>query len=250
MHSLVGMAAVLIAVAVVNNPPAFNIPEPMPRGNRLELFIGTFVGAITFSGSVIAFGKLAGLGKHFRLFSSAPVVFKGQHLAQPGACRRHGRVRPGVLLRRAGRAMAAVHRHDRDRLRARRADHHPDRRGRHAGGDLDAQQLFRLGRRRHRLLAQQHHADHRRQPGGLLRRDPVLHHVQGDEPLLLQRHPGRVRGGGGRGGGRRRAEGGALGQRRGCGLPDGERRVGDHRARATAWRWHARSTRSRRWRRS
>jgi NAD(P) transhydrogenase subunit beta len=79
MHSLVGMAAVLIAVAVVNNPRAFAILEPLPLGNRLELFIGTFVGAITFSGSVIAFGKLAGLGKHFRLFSSAPVVFKGQH---------------------------------------------------------------------------------------------------------------------------------------------------------------------------
>ncbi len=80
MHSLVGMAAVLIAVSVVNNPGAFGEHDPLPRGNRLELFIGTFVGAITFSGSVIAFGKLAGLGKHFRLFSSAPVVFKGQHL--------------------------------------------------------------------------------------------------------------------------------------------------------------------------
>ena len=57
----------------------FGIPDPLPRGNKLELFIGTFVGAITFSGSVIAFGKLAGLGKHFRLFSSAPVVFNGQH---------------------------------------------------------------------------------------------------------------------------------------------------------------------------
>src|SRR5215468_3308332 len=80
MHSLVGMAAVLIAIAVVHNPTAFNLPDPIPTGNRLELFIGTFVGAITFSGSVIAFGKLAGLGKLFRLFSSAPVVFKGQHL--------------------------------------------------------------------------------------------------------------------------------------------------------------------------
>jgi NAD(P) transhydrogenase subunit beta len=79
MHSLVGMAAVLIAVAAVNNPSAFGVPEPLPRGNKLELFIGTFVGAITFSGSVIAFGKLAGLGKHFRLFSSAPVVFPAQH---------------------------------------------------------------------------------------------------------------------------------------------------------------------------
>jgi NAD(P) transhydrogenase subunit beta len=79
MHSLVGMGAVLIAIAIVHNPPAFNLPDPIPTGNKLELFIGTFVGAITFSGSVIAFGKLAGLGKQFRLFSSAPVVFKGQH---------------------------------------------------------------------------------------------------------------------------------------------------------------------------
>jgi NAD(P) transhydrogenase subunit beta len=79
MHSLVGMAAVLIAIAAVNNPGAFGVPDPLPTGNKLELFIGTFVGAITFSGSVIAFGKLAGLGKKFRLFSSAPVVFPGQH---------------------------------------------------------------------------------------------------------------------------------------------------------------------------
>ncbi|MBI1965141.1 MAG: NAD(P)(+) transhydrogenase (Re/Si-specific) subunit beta [Betaproteobacteria bacterium] len=79
MHSLVGMAAVLIAVAVVNDPASFGIADPLPTGNKLELFIGTFVGAITFSGSVIAFGKLAGLGRHFRPFSSAPVVFRGQH---------------------------------------------------------------------------------------------------------------------------------------------------------------------------
>src|SRR5690606_11275560 len=46
---------------------------------RLELFIGTFVGAITFSGSVIAFGKLSGKYK-FRLFQGAPVTFKGQHM--------------------------------------------------------------------------------------------------------------------------------------------------------------------------
>ncbi len=80
MHSLVGMAAVLIAFAAVNDPAAFHVPVPLPRGNKLELFIGTFIGAITFSGSVIAFGKLAGLGKRFRLFSSAPVVFPGQHI--------------------------------------------------------------------------------------------------------------------------------------------------------------------------
>jgi NAD(P) transhydrogenase subunit beta len=80
MHSLVGLAAVLIAFAVVNDPSAFSLDVPIPRGNRLELFLGTFIGAITFSGSIIAFGKLAGLGKYSRLFSSAPVVFTGQHI--------------------------------------------------------------------------------------------------------------------------------------------------------------------------
>jgi H+-translocating NAD(P) transhydrogenase subunit beta len=79
MHSLVGLGAVLIAAAVVYSPLAFSIADPIPIGNRVELFIGTFVGAMTFSGSVIAFGKLAGLGRQFRLFSSAPIVFKGQH---------------------------------------------------------------------------------------------------------------------------------------------------------------------------
>ena len=82
MHSLIGLAAVCIAIAAVSEPWAFSITEkgqPIPLGNKLELFIGTFVGAITFSGSVIAFGKLAGKYK-FRLFQGAPVVFKGQHM--------------------------------------------------------------------------------------------------------------------------------------------------------------------------
>ncbi len=72
-HSLVGMAAVLIAIAAVNNPASFGLPVPLPTGNMLELFIGTFIGAITFSGSVIAFGKLSGR------IGSAPVVYPGQH---------------------------------------------------------------------------------------------------------------------------------------------------------------------------
>ena len=82
MHSLIGLAAVCIAVAAVSEPTAFGIAlagQPLPFGNRLELFIGTFVGAITFSGSVIAFGKLSGKYK-FRLFQGAPVSFAGQHL--------------------------------------------------------------------------------------------------------------------------------------------------------------------------
>ena len=66
----------------VAEPQAFGIVpagEPIPVGNRLELFLGAAIGAITFSGSVIAFGKLSGTYK-FRLFQGAPVVFPGQHM--------------------------------------------------------------------------------------------------------------------------------------------------------------------------
>jgi H+-translocating NAD(P) transhydrogenase subunit beta len=81
-HSMIGLAAVFIAVAAVVEPWAFAITEKggaIPPGNRLELALGAAIGAITFSGSVIAFGKLSGTYK-FRLFQGAPVQFKGQHL--------------------------------------------------------------------------------------------------------------------------------------------------------------------------
>jgi len=84
MHSMIGLAAVFIAIAAVVEPAAFGIVAQglgtldIPKGNRLELFLGAAIGAITFSGSVIAFGKLSGKYK-FRLFQGAPVVFSGQH---------------------------------------------------------------------------------------------------------------------------------------------------------------------------
>ena len=81
MHSMIGLAAVFIAVAAVAEPYAFGIVAKgleIPAGNRLELFLGAAIGAVTFSGSVIAFGKLSGKYK-FRLFQGAPVTFVGQH---------------------------------------------------------------------------------------------------------------------------------------------------------------------------
>jgi len=81
-HSMIGLAAVFIAVAAVAEPHAFQIVakgQAIPTGNRFELFLGAAIGAITFSGSVIAFGKLSGTYK-FRLFQGAPVTFAGQHM--------------------------------------------------------------------------------------------------------------------------------------------------------------------------
>ncbi len=69
MHSFVGLSAVLIAIAAV-----FNGAESHTSVQRIELFIGAFIGAITFTASVIAFGKLSGK------FGAKAVVFKGQHL--------------------------------------------------------------------------------------------------------------------------------------------------------------------------
>ena len=83
MHSMIGLAAVFIAIAAVVEPQSLgivqNLGDTIPTGNRLELFLGAAIGAITFSGSVIAFGTLSGTSK-FRLFQGAPVQFSGQHL--------------------------------------------------------------------------------------------------------------------------------------------------------------------------
>ena len=73
MHSLVGLAAVFIAIAAIHNPEAMGLHVPITGLHKAEIFVGTFIGAITFSGSVIAFGKLSGR------IRSAPVVFAGQH---------------------------------------------------------------------------------------------------------------------------------------------------------------------------
>ena len=69
MHSFVGLSAVLIAIAAV-----FNGAEVHTGVQRIELFIGAFIGAITFTASVVAFGKLSGK------FGAKAINFKGQHL--------------------------------------------------------------------------------------------------------------------------------------------------------------------------
>ncbi len=89
MHSLVGLAAVLIAISAFYNPVAYGIVQPSAQlllgglpgsvkptlhlASRIELFIGAFIGAITFTGSIIAFGKLSGK------LGNKPLRFNGQH---------------------------------------------------------------------------------------------------------------------------------------------------------------------------
>ena len=62
-HSLVGLAAALVAISAFLNPEAFNLGKPgnIKLGSLIEMSIGAAVGAVTFSGSVIAFLKLQGI---------------------------------------------------------------------------------------------------------------------------------------------------------------------------------------------
>ena len=62
-HSLVGLAAVFVAASAFYNPSAFNIGTEgnIPLGSLIEMTIGTAIGAVTFTGSIIAFGKLSEL---------------------------------------------------------------------------------------------------------------------------------------------------------------------------------------------
>ena len=74
-HSLVGLAAVFVAIAAFLNPIAFNlgIVGDIKLASLIEMSIGASVGAITFSGSIIAFLKLRGI------MSGSPITFSGQH---------------------------------------------------------------------------------------------------------------------------------------------------------------------------
>ncbi|MFL5260455.1 MAG: NAD(P)(+) transhydrogenase (Re/Si-specific) subunit beta [Hyphomicrobiales bacterium] len=74
-HSLVGLAAVFVAAAALYSPAAFGIGEPgnIHAQSLIEMSLGVAIGAVTFTGSIVAFTKLQGL------VSGAPVVFPNQH---------------------------------------------------------------------------------------------------------------------------------------------------------------------------
>ncbi|MEO6040296.1 MAG: NAD(P)(+) transhydrogenase (Re/Si-specific) subunit beta [Croceibacterium sp.] len=80
-HSLVGLAAVLVGWAAYLNPQAFGITGPdglIEAQSRVEMGLGIAIGAITFSGSVIAFLKLAGK------MSGAPIMLPARHVINLG----------------------------------------------------------------------------------------------------------------------------------------------------------------------
>ena len=187
-HSFVGLAAVLVGwngYLEVEAATGGGGVDPALLGiHHAEVVIGVFIGAVTFTGSIVAWGKLSAR------FKSAPAGAARQELPEPGRAgrvrRAHGVVRHRPHPRRADRG----HRH---RAAAGRAPGRLDRRRGHAGGRVDAQQLLRVGRGRVGVPARQRPADHHRRAGRLVGCVPVLHHVQGDEPLVPLGDRGRVR---------------------------------------------------------
>jgi H+-translocating NAD(P) transhydrogenase subunit beta len=79
-HSLVGLAAVFVALATFSAPDGYGITDAdgIKLISRIEMAIGLAIGAVTFTGSIIAFGKLQAL------ISGKPLVFPGQHLLNAG----------------------------------------------------------------------------------------------------------------------------------------------------------------------
>ena len=75
-HSLVGLAAVFVAISAFLNPEVFNLGSPgnIKVASLIEMSLGASIGAITFTGSIIAFLKLRGI------MSGSPITFNGQHI--------------------------------------------------------------------------------------------------------------------------------------------------------------------------
>ena len=86
-HSLVGLAAVFVAAAAFYAPHKFGIGEAgaIHAGSLVEMGLGVAIGAITFTGSIVAFAKLQAL------MSGAPLVFPGQHVLNALLGDRHHR---------------------------------------------------------------------------------------------------------------------------------------------------------------
>ncbi len=172
MHSMVGLAAMLVGFANYIDPARNELIGAEKTIHEVEIYVGILIGAVTLAGSVIAFGKLSAR------IGGKPLLLPGRHLLNLA----------GLLIvlyfgyaffnaESASRRHDGLGRHDRNLAAVRHPHGDGDRRRRHAGSGVDAQQLFRLGGGRHRFHAIQRFIDRHRRLGRLERRHSVLHYI-------------------------------------------------------------------------
>ncbi len=183
LHSFVGLAAVLIGLNSQLSTHEFaTVAEEVIH--EVEIFLGVFIGAITFSGSIIAFGKLSGRigggalilpGRHAYNVAMLAVSFLLMilYIQHSGSWTLYAMTLIAVVL--GAHLVMAI-----------------------GGADMPVvvsmlNLVFRLGGGRDRLPAWQRSADRDRRASGFIRRHPLLHHVPGNEPFLPLGHPGRIR---------------------------------------------------------
>ena len=169
LHSFVGLAAVLVGF----NSYLYHEPglEPILVNIHLtEVFLGIFIGAVTFTGSIVAFGKLRGK------ISSKPLMLPNRHKLNLAAL-----VVSFVLLvvfvRTESVGLQVLALLVMTIIGLRLASGGVHRWCGYAGGGLHAELLLRLGGGGGRLYAEQRPADCHRCAGRFFRCDPVLHHV-------------------------------------------------------------------------
>ena len=196
-HSFVGLAAVLVGwngyLEVEARPLAAAIVDgfdPSLLGiHRAEVVIGVFIGAVTFTGSIVAWGKLNGR------FKSKPLMLPGKNALNLGALVAFAALTVWFVIAPSLAVLVAV-----TVIALALGVHLVASIG---GGDMPVvvsmlNSYSGLGRSGLGLPAGQRPAHHHRRPGRVVGCLPVLHHVQGDEPLVhlrdrrWLRHPGGV----------------------------------------------------------
>ena len=168
-----------LCVTLVGTAEYYLHAPQVDRFMMAVLGMEVILGSLTFTGSLMAAGKLQ------EVLPQRPITFRGQNLVNLGilgscrsACRlpgRESRRRPGFSPLIVVIAPAF-----------RRVDDHPDRRRRYADRDLAAQFLRRAVRRRDGVCAEQQVADYRRSAGRGIGFYSLREHVQGDEPVVHQ----------------------------------------------------------------
>ncbi len=208
-----------------------NVPPFMMAVICMEVILGS----LTFTGSLMAAGKLQ------EVLPQRPITYKGQNIVNLGLLAIA--IAAGIYPCPPSGCQTTVSRHGGHSAVLRRLHDHAHRRSRHAHGDLAAELLRRTFRGRHGFRGGEQASDHRRRAGRLLGIHSLGHHVQGDEPVIYQRHVWGVWTGASFGGSGQGREDGSQRHRRGsCGHSGG----GEHRWSSfpvTAWRSRRRSTR-------